>query len=52
VVGLEVVDLFPEDEHPDVFAEEFDHVQGVDEAWAVAGEPGGRGLSVRFSRVS
>jgi hypothetical protein len=26
VVGLQVVDLFAEDEHPEVFAEELDHV--------------------------
>lgn len=40
VVSLEVVDLFPEHDRPDVFAEELDGVEGIDEAWAVAGEPG------------
>lgn len=38
VVCLEVVYVFAEDEGPEVFAEEFDDVEGVVEAGAVAGE--------------
>lgn len=38
MVCLEVVDVFAEDEGPEVFAEEFDDVEGVVEAGAVAGE--------------
>ena len=38
VVGLEVVDLLLEDEHPEVLAHEFDSVERVVEAWAVARE--------------
>lgn len=41
MVGLQVVDLFAEDELPEVFAEEFYYVEGVCEAGAVAGESGG-----------
>lgn len=38
MVGLEVVDLLLEDEGPQVLAEELDHVKGIVEAGAVAGE--------------
>lgn len=40
VVGLEVVDLFPEDEGPEVLADELYGVEGVVEARAVCGEAG------------
>lgn len=49
VVRLQVVDLLAEDEHPEVLAEELDHVEGVVEAWAVpreAGEIGGMSAHV------
>lgn len=46
MVGLEVVDLFAEDEHPKVFAEEFDGVEGICEAGAVEGEPVRVGVSM------
>lgn len=32
VVRLKIVDLLPEDQHPDVLAEELDHVERVGEA--------------------
>lgn len=38
VVCLEVIYLFAEDEHPEVFAEEFYYVEGVCEARSIAGE--------------
>lgn len=38
MVCFEVVDVFAEDEGPEVFAEELDDVEGVVEAGAVAGE--------------
>ena len=38
VVRLQVVDLLAEDEHPEVLAEELDHVEGVIEARAVPRE--------------
>jgi len=38
VVRFEVVDLFPEDEGPEVFADEFDRVQGGGGAGFVEGE--------------
>jgi hypothetical protein len=40
VVRLKIVDLFPEGQCPEVFAEEFDDVERVVEAWSVAGESG------------
>lgn len=46
MVGLEVVDLFAEDEHPKVFAEEFDGVEGICAAGAVEGEPVRVGVSM------
>ena len=39
MVGFQVVDLLAEDEHPEVFAEEFYGVEGVGEAGAVFGKP-------------
>ena len=39
MVCLQIVDLFPENEHPEVFAEEFYSVEGVGEAGAVFGKP-------------
>ena len=38
MVRFQVVDLLAEDEHPEVFAEEFDYVESVCEAGSVAGE--------------
>lgn len=43
VIRLEVVNLLPEHQHPQVLAEELDHIQGVGEARAVFGEPVKRG---------
>ena len=43
VVRLQVVDLLAEDEHPEVLAEELDHVEGVVEARAVPREAAARG---------
>jgi hypothetical protein len=39
VVRLQIVYLLPENEHPEVFAQELYYVQGVGEAGAVFGEP-------------
>ncbi len=38
MICLEIIDLFPENKHPEVFAEELDHVQRLREAWAIARE--------------
>jgi hypothetical protein len=38
VVRLQVIDLFPEEQGPEVFAEELDHVEGRCWSWGVAGE--------------
>lgn len=48
VIGLEVVNLLLEEDGPQVFAEELDHVEVIDEAGTVAGESGDgeRGLLV------
>ena len=40
MICLEIVDLLLEEDGPEVFAEELDHVQIVDEAGPVAGESG------------
>lgn len=47
VVRLQVVDLLAEDEHPEVLAEELDHVEGVVEARAVPRESATRGETGR-----
>ena len=38
MIGLEVVNLFPEDQRPHVFAQELDHIERVVETGPVAGE--------------
>jgi len=38
MIRLEVVDLLPENDRPEVLAKEFDHVEGVGKAGPVAGE--------------
>jgi hypothetical protein len=38
VVGLEVVDLLAEEDEPEVFAEEFDDIEGGLRAGGVGGE--------------
>ena len=38
VICFEIVNLLPEDKHPEVFAEELDNVQRIGEAWSIAGE--------------
>jgi hypothetical protein len=38
VVCLQIVDLLPEHQHPQVLAEKLNHVQCIGEARAVAGE--------------
>lgn len=48
MISFEVVDLFAEDEHPQVFAEEFYYVEGIGEAGTVAGESGELYVSIRF----
>lgn len=48
VVGLEVVDLLLEDEHPEVLADELDGVEGVVEAGAVAREAFWGGVLLSF----
>jgi hypothetical protein len=50
VVGFEVVDLFAEEERPEVFADEFDGVQRALGAGFVGGEPG-RGWGKRGGLV-
>ncbi len=40
MVCFEVINLLSEEDGPEVFAEEFDDVQVVDEAGTVAGESG------------
>lgn len=44
VIRLEVVDLLPEHQRPQVLAEELDHIERIVEAWAVAREPVTPGL--------
>lgn len=39
MIGLEIVDLFPEDQRPHILAEKFDDIEGIGEAWAILGEP-------------
>lgn len=39
MIGLKIVDLFPEDQCPHVLAEKFDGIEGIGEAWAILGEP-------------
>ena len=39
MVCFEIVDLLSEYNSPEIFAEEFDYVEVVGEAWTVAGEP-------------
>jgi hypothetical protein len=38
MIGFEVVNLLLEEDGPEVFAEEFDDVEVIDEARTVAGE--------------
>ena len=45
MIRLEIVNLLLEEDGPEVFAQEFDDVEAVDEAGAVAGESGGRVVS-------
>lgn len=40
MVGLEIINLLAEEQGPHLLAKEFDHVEGVHEAWSIAGEPG------------
>jgi len=40
MVRFEVVNLFSEDDGPEVFAAEFNDIEGLDHAGAVTGEPG------------
>lgn len=40
MVRLQIINLLPEQDGPQVFAKEFDHVEMVCEAWAVAREAG------------
>lgn len=42
MIGLEIINLLPEEDDPKVLAEELDHVQVVEKARAVAREPVGR----------
>ena len=41
MVCFEVVDLFSEDDSPEVFAAEFYDIEGLDHTGAVTGESGG-----------
>jgi hypothetical protein len=36
MIRLQVIDLFPEYQHPQILAEKFNDVQRIREAWAVA----------------
>lgn len=38
MIGLQIVDLLVEQDGPEVLAQEFNHVQVIDEAWTVTGE--------------
>ena len=49
VIRLEVIDLLSEYECPEIFAEELDDIQHVDEAGAIAGESVGWTCCQRWS---
>lgn len=38
MIRLQIIDLFPENKHPEVFAEEFYYVEGICESGSVFGE--------------
>ena len=45
MIGFEIVDLLPKHQDPQVFAEEFDHVQYLHKARSILGESAPRQIS-------
>jgi hypothetical protein len=48
MIRLQIIDLFTEDQHPQVFAEKLDHIKRIREAWTIAREPTGGPNRVSF----
>lgn len=43
MISLEIIDLLPENQRPEILAKELNHVEGIAEPWSVAGESGLKG---------
>lgn len=51
MICFEVINLLPEYQSPDVFAEELDHVQCICEPWPISREPRDRCQWISFMRL-